>query len=93
MTVHIPSKRHTNNSMLFDLMVEDEQHTTLYVKTRYTIYCYDLLDAEEAKAFIQLIKDAVEWDLYSQTYNPSKFYQFRQQWPETMTRVNYTPNF
>jgi hypothetical protein len=87
------NNRHTNNSMLFDMLIEDEKHTTLYVKTRYTIYLYDCLNPEEARAMIQLIKDSVQWDLYSQSYSPILWGKFRQQWPETMSQVNYTPNF
>jgi hypothetical protein len=81
------------NSMLFDLVVEDEKHTTLYVKTRYTIYLYDVMSPEEARAMIQLIKDSVEWDIFSQRYNPGKWAKFRQEWPPFMTQPNYHPNF
>jgi hypothetical protein len=81
------------NSMIFDLNVEDETHTTLYVKTRYTVYLYDVMSPDEARAMIQLIKDTVEWDLFSQRYNPVKWAQFRKEWPETMSQPNYHPNF
>lgn len=82
-----------SNSMIFDLMVEDDTHTTLYVKTRYTVYLYDLMSAKEATAMIQLIKDSIDWDLFTQRYNPIKWAKFRQEWPPAMTQPNYNPNF
>jgi hypothetical protein len=85
--------RHTNNSMLFDLMVEDANHTTLYVKTRYSIYLYDTMNPDEARAMIQRIKDTVAYDLYSQSYDPIGWAKFRQQWPPYMVQTNYHPNF
>jgi hypothetical protein len=74
-------------------MVEDPRHTTVYVKTRYIIYLYDLMTRREAIAFIELIKESVDWDFYTHSYDSAMFKAFRDQWPETMTATNYNPNF
>jgi hypothetical protein len=85
--------RPTNNSMLFDMEVIDKKHTMLYVKTRYVIYGYEVKTHKEAVAFIQLLKESVDWDIKTHSYDAPAFHEFRQQWPNDYESVNYNPNF